>query len=521
MKKFVTIFIIIFFIQNLYAQNIDFLSQINYGRRTSNLWGYTDNDGKEYAIVGVYDGTSIVDLSNPESPEELFFVPGPEGIWREMKTWNNYAYITNETGNGLQIIDLNNLPISVNDTFYTGDSLETAHTIFIDENGYCYLFGANTDNGGATILDLSIDPWNPVKVGAYTGNYIHDGFVRNDTLWAAEIGVGQVEVIDVSNKAFPVLLGQQSTPNQTTHNTWLDNSGGNIFTTDETNGSYVTSYDVSDVTDIKELDRYQKFPGSGSIVHNTYWLDNFLVNAYYTNGVTIVDATNPGNLVETGWFDTSPFSPTAGYNGCWGVYPFFPSGIIIATDIQEGLFVLQPNFQRASYLEGSVTNEVTSTPLFNAKVELLSTEIIDSTNLFGEFKTGYRDEGLYDVRVTAGGCIPEIYPNIQMIEGETYELNATLNCTSTVDVQTIEDKFYFEAFPSVFTDKLFLQWNFNDSEKDAICRIISVSGDIIDQFEITESSGLIALPADFPAGCYIVLMISNNQSESMQIVKIN
>ena len=70
--------------------------------------------------------------------------------------------------------------------------------------------------------------------------------------------------------------------------------------------------------------------------------------------VTIVDAHRPDNLIETGYYDTSPGSSGNGYNGCWGVYPYFSNSLIAASDIEEGLFILQPDYQRASHLEGSI-----------------------------------------------------------------------------------------------------------------------------------------------------------------------
>ncbi|MFI5218791.1 MAG: hypothetical protein ACHQNT_04820 [Bacteroidia bacterium] len=92
-------------------------------------------------------------------------------------------------------------------------------------------------------------------MGHTPGPYIHDGYVRNDTLWAAHIYAGYVGVYNVSNKANPVLLATQNTTNNFPHNTWLSTSGRALFTTDEVSNSYLTSYDVSDVTNIFELDR--------------------------------------------------------------------------------------------------------------------------------------------------------------------------------------------------------------------------------------------------------------------------
>ena len=89
--------------------NLSFVSQYSYpGSRgdCSDIWGYVDQLGNEYAIVGNQNGTSIVSLADPFNPVEVFFSPGANTIWRDMKVWGTTAYITNEGGNGLKIIDL-------------------------------------------------------------------------------------------------------------------------------------------------------------------------------------------------------------------------------------------------------------------------------------------------------------------------------------------------------------------------------------------------------------------------------
>ena len=76
-------------------------------------------------------------------------------------------------------------------------------------------------------------------------------------------------------------------------------------------------------------------------------IGDYLVISYYRDGVIIVDVSDPANMVEVGQFDTSPFSSAPGFQGCWGAYPYLSSGNILATDRQEGLFVLSPNYVEA------------------------------------------------------------------------------------------------------------------------------------------------------------------------------
>ncbi len=388
-------------------KNITYVDSLHYSNVLSDVWGYVDTAGREYALVGVYNGVSIVDVDTPTSIKELFFIPGPPSIWRDMMTWGTYAYATNEKDSGMLIIDLAYLPDSISFSWWADTlGLSSAHNLWIDENGFCYLFGSNLVAGeGAIILDLNSNPLNPEYVGAY-GNYIHDGFVRGDTLWGGEVYNGWFSAVDVSDKANPSILATHATPHSFTHNCWLSDNGNTLFTTDEKPGAFIASYDVSDLGNIQELDRYQSIHDIhyDVIPHNTHYLNDYLITSYYTDGVTIVDAKYPDNLIEIGFYDTSPISGSS-FNGDWGVYPFLPSGILLVSDIEEGLHILSPQYIRACYLEGTITDSVTSAPINNVLLEIISTTANETSNLLGQYKTGWADAGTFDVRFSKSGFI--------------------------------------------------------------------------------------------------------------------
>lgn len=143
--------------------NMDSLSHIDYQQlhqaNLNDVWGYADGQGNEYAIVGTSKGTSIVNVTNPNNPIEVFWLPGTESIWRDPCVYGDYAYITTEAQDGLTIIDLSPLPQSNNlpNTLYTGPSgnaWQSAHTCFVSADGYAYIFGSNRGNRGAIILDV-------------------------------------------------------------------------------------------------------------------------------------------------------------------------------------------------------------------------------------------------------------------------------------------------------------------------------------------------------------------------------
>ncbi len=397
----------------------------------SDIWGYVDGNGNEYAIVGLNDGTSIVDVTNPANPFEVFFEPGMNSIWRDIKTWGNYAYVTTEEPQGLLIIDLSTLPGNSNltTTYYNGpgsDPWASAHNLFIDENGICYIFGANRGNGGAIMLDLTIDPMNPVELGIVDNWYAHDGVARGDTLYMGHINDGHMSIWDVSDKANPVILGQQVTPGNFSHNLWMSDDGDYIYTTDEITNGFIGEFDISDPTNIIELDRIQSSPGMDVIPHNSHFIDDYIVTSYYRDGVTVHDVSNKGNMVEVANFDTSPSFSGDGFNGCWGVYPWLPSGNIITSDIENGLHILGVTYNRGSYLEGTVTDASTTAPIFGVTIELVTTNITDETNIVGDYATGYAIAGSYDIIYSHPAYIADTIFGVSLVSGQVSIQDAQL-----------------------------------------------------------------------------------------------
>lgn len=345
------LFVLLFVISsNLFAQqslNMTLLSKLEYQYGLNDVWGYVDKNGSEYAIVGLVNGTSFVDVSDPYNPVEKVFIPGPTSIWRDMKTWGDYAYIVHDhissgESQGLLIVDLKELStgnISYT-SFYFDEVITAVHNLYIDEYGVLYLFGGNYGVGGAIMFDVNTDPESPLYLGEFQDYYLHDGMVRGDTLWGAAVYEGVLAVIDVSDKSSPTILGSISTPSTFTHNTWISEDGNTVYTTDEVQGAHITAVDVSDVNNMELIDTIQSWSSETNVIpHNTHVIGDYLVTSYYCDGVTIVDASDPYNLQEVAYFDTSD-STGGTFSGAWGAYPWLPSGNILVTDRQEGLHVL-------------------------------------------------------------------------------------------------------------------------------------------------------------------------------------
>jgi choice-of-anchor B domain-containing protein len=378
------------------------LSSFQVPSDLNDIWGWVDNEGNEYAIVGTRQGTSVFDLSTPSEPVEVFFEQGLNSIWRDVKTYGDFAYITTEAQNGLLIIDLSPLPLS-NDltTYYYNYSSSAdwnkAHNIFIDDRGYAYIFGANRGNGGCIILDLNLDPTQPVEIADINNWYAHDGMVHGDTLFLANGSDSFFSIWDVSTPSNPVLLAQNPTVGFYSHNIWSSDDGNYVYTTEEDNGGHLSEFDISNFNNIELTDKIQAEPGNNIMPHNAFFINDYIINSYYTTGIQLFDVKNKGNLINVGHFDTSPNYAGPGSDGCWGVYPWLPSGLIIASDIQEGLYVLSPTYKRGAYLEGEVKDAATNQTINGVNIEIININESATSNSQGEFKMGTVNSGSFDL----------------------------------------------------------------------------------------------------------------------------
>jgi len=416
----------------------------------SDIWGwYNPNNGFEYALVGLNDGFSCVDVTNPTNPTEMFYISSKNSTWRDVKTWNNYAYVTTEADTGLLIVDLNDMtgqthwyvtnftnPVNGSSTEFT-----SAHNLYIDENGIAYIFGAGSNSGsnpsdGVIFLDVESNPTNPYYLGEWGDHYIHDGMARGDTLYAGCINIGELYIIDVSDKNNPIVLGHRSTPSNFSHNIWVSDDGNYVFTTDEKSNAFIGSYDITNLSNIIEIDRIQSNPGSNSVPHNTHVDGNFLITSWYRDGTVVHDITYPDNIIQVAYFDSyiggGNNGPNNGFDGCWGTYPYLPSGNIISSDInssssQSGrLLVFRRDFQQACFLKGNVTDLNSSLPLSGVKVEIISPILnFETTNILGDYSTGVPTAGTFDI-IFSKACYLSDTITLSMLNGIVTTLDIAL-----------------------------------------------------------------------------------------------
>lgn len=326
--------------------------------RGSAVWGYTSPGGTEYAIMGLNRGTAFVDVN--DATRNLMFVGsgGVDELWREMKTYGRYCYVVSDgSGVGMQVMDLANIDngtVSLVNTVTLGNTLFTAHTIYINPaSGYAYLCGTNR-NAGLLVLNLS-NPTNPSVAGTWGDLYVHDVTVLSYTTgpyagreiafaFAARNGL---RVVDVTNKANMQQLGALQYPGLSyCHQGWLTEDRKYLFINDEFDelnnlAPSSTTY-VIDVRDLSNPTFVTSFTnGINCIDHNLLVRGNLLYEANYTSGLRVWDVTDPICPKEIAWFDTYPASDAEGFNGAWGVYALLPNKTIAISDINGGLFLLK------------------------------------------------------------------------------------------------------------------------------------------------------------------------------------
>ncbi len=372
------------------CSKIDLLSHVSLGQFSSNptaandIWGFVDrNDNREYAIIGLANGTAVVDVTDPVNPVEVGSVAGMDTSWRDIKVyqffnnaqgrWNAYAYVTADAvPEGLQIIDLTNLPASVS-LAATYNGFGSAHNIFISNIDYstgealpgftafAYILGADVGGGAFRILDLT-DPVNPVEVtpppaGAGSSHDAVTLIVTGPRTSACAAGhdpceilvaynIDAVDIWDVTDKSSPLMISSTGYSNLGhTHSGWPTDD--TLFVTihdelDEQIFNLNTTVRTLDISDLSAPVVSNVWTGpTGAIDHNGFFVGDLYYMSNYLRGLTLLDFSDPNQPRESAYFDTSPGNDGFGFGGAWGVYPYLPSETILVSDGQQGLFLLR------------------------------------------------------------------------------------------------------------------------------------------------------------------------------------
>jgi choice-of-anchor B domain-containing protein len=344
--------------------------------RVSDIWGWTDPITKrEYALVGRTGALVFVDISDPASPKVVGDLPANPSGARDIKVYSNHAYMTGDGAgdHGLVVFDLTRLRGATAGQSFTADTIyhgiASAHNLIIDTVGALAIpvaasSGGETCGGGLHMVDIST-PKAPRFAGCYTDSEglvapgrTHDAqCVTYDGPDADYQGRGicfaanetALRIVDVTDRANPTPISRAGFPGQAyIHQGWLTEDKHYYYLNDEldelvgtANRTRTVIFDVEDLDDPVMVGEF--FGDDASTDHNMYVKGNRLYQANYQSGLRIWDVSDPVNPVQVGHFDTTPYQGNAaGFYGAWTAFPFFESGTVIVSSMQEGLFMLKP-----------------------------------------------------------------------------------------------------------------------------------------------------------------------------------
>jgi len=362
------------------CDGIDMLSRLSLadlGLTFGNdVWGWTDPEtGRDYALMGGSEGTTIVDISSPTNPDVVGILPTQTtaggDFWRDIKVYENHMYVGSEnTGHGIQVFDLTQVrgvtgdPVTFAPTnVYMG--VGNSHNVNINEDtGYLYIVGSTTCSGGLHMVDIST-PASPVFAGCFSEHgYIHDTqcvvyegpdadhrgseICFNSNLNIAD-GIQAVSIVDVNDKSNPVVLARALYPNfGHSHQGWLTQDqrfflhGDEL---DELSHGLGTTTRVWKVTDLDNPVLENTFENeTAAIDHNLYTEGNATYLSNYTSGLRVYDNRNLPELTEERFFDVYPENDNASFEGgTWSNYPYFSQRgrVVAVSSIDRGLFILR------------------------------------------------------------------------------------------------------------------------------------------------------------------------------------
>lgn len=316
-------------------------------------------DNRRYAIVGSSRSTFFVEVTNPSNPVLRHEVLGRRDncIWREMKTFGNYAYLISDDDfpNSLQIVDMSFLPDSVHIVMDSDSIFSRAHTLFIDGNKL-YANSVKTNLNNFTFSSMNVyslqNPEKPLLLRRLDQDFpeieqVHDMWARNDTLFISAGYQGlYIMTYNATINKFSLLSHLSIYPFAGyNHSTTWSADGELLVMADEVPQSLPLK--LVDVSNIFEPNVVTYFNTSDSATpHNPYFLGSsrvFIVS-WYEDGLRVFNGEDMSNPIEIGYFDThfqtTSLTNTGNYRGNWGAFVDFNDGIVLANDMQNGLFVL-------------------------------------------------------------------------------------------------------------------------------------------------------------------------------------
>lgn len=423
----------------LYHWSIDTLPTNGIGGKYTEVYGVAINN-KEFGIIGSTMGTHIIDVTIPSASYEVAFIAGAyQGnvIHRDYHTMGNYLYAVCDQGaSSLQIIDLTNLPDYATVVYDSDELFSNSHNIFIDTL-HSKLYSTN---GG--VYDIS-NPVNPTLLFDI-GFSSHDLYVENDTAYFNCPASG-LQIYKTSNNTAEYIESLTSYPDQgINHSGWK--KGDTYIFADENHGLDLKVADVSDLSNISIIALFNSGVDSNSIAHNLIIKDNFVYVSYYHDGLQIFDISDPGNPVKAAYYDTFLPDHHNGYAGNWGVYPLLPSGNILVSDIQSGLFVLELDYQQESICEGD------GFILADTVLQSAGLHIVNQLDTLG-----YEDIAIVEITTTPNSFEEQI---ISIFYGDSILIGGSYQSTNGIYTDTLNNQFGCDSILSTNLNIEFIaSWN--------------------------------------------------------------
>lgn len=324
-----------------------------YNNSYNEVWGMLVND-REFAVMGSTQGTHIFDVTDPENTEELFFIEGKDFgdhiIHRDYHDFNGYLYaVCDEGESSLQIIDISDLPNSIDVVYDSDELIIQSHNIFIDEaNQRMYSCGSKlTIDETFTFNNLDVfslqNPEAPEIISTFNDvSGTHDVYVLDNIVYMNS-GPNGLYVLDYNDPENPNIIGiLEDYPDKGyNHSGWLTEDGQTYIFADEDWGHDLKVCDVSDLSDIEVITTFNSGVSPNSIPHNQIISGDLLYISYYHDGLQVYNIADPENPQKIASYNTYLDSDHESYRGAWGIYPFLPSGNILVSDMQYGLYVLR------------------------------------------------------------------------------------------------------------------------------------------------------------------------------------
>ena len=487
---------------------------------TNDVWGWKSPvSGKEYAILGCADVTSFIDVTDPVNPIFMgtLATHSVSSLWRDVESLGNWLYIVSEAaGHGMQIFDLNQLdgvanpPVLFAETaHYPGFS--NCHTVNVDPvSGYVYAYGTNTVGGGEHIVDVS-DPLNPTYAGGYENSgYTHDGFAwtydgpdadhqGQEIVIACNGRSGsdndKLVFVDVTDKTDCQLIGEYDYNGQATvgyfHQGWITKNKRYFLMNDELDEMalgndqqpYGTRTHIFNITDLDNVTYEGFYEGtSPSIDHNLYALDQFIYESNYRSGVRVLDAIRvaESQLNEVAFFDLYPENDNAQFSGTWSNYPYLPSGIVLATSMYDGMFIVKPTIITTSQNSWELcdTQDVVFEIDINANLAFPLTVSLEGMEPATATAQTITAQGVVQITLSGiQGVNPGDYtPNLVLAStfGEQYEIPLQVNICPSIGVEDMPTQ-VISVYPNPANDQLRIQLNTATEQLD----LVDASGRIV------------------------------------------